>query len=336
MSLCIKYKIGSLAVILTSYNHELYIEDSLEGILCQYRLPDQVIICDDASSDQTPEIIESFIRRFDLNWTFIRHNSNLGITLNLLSALKLVQSEYIIALAGDDISLPNRCRLSEKMFHENPDCSAILLSGHSINSVGQFIAPIMAPNEPISYFNFNIIKLGFPALPPVGLAYRAEVFTDFDLIAPLIKNEDDYLTVKALCFGGIANSHYISFYYRVHDNSASSWIRKSSSTEFHKKMHEDLINRIAHFSLWISLVSGSTMIAPELKFIFAEALSRKIKLYEHFYSRGSLDLVSDSSVFLQCFNILCFRDFIQLFFGLKVYMHLRNLKGAIISRFCTS
>lgn len=331
MSLFINYKTGSLAVILTSFNHQLYIEDALNGILRQDRVPDQVIICDDASSDKTPEIIELFISRFNLDWTYVRHKSNLGITLNLLSALRLVRSEIIVALAGDDISLPNRCLLSEKMLHCNPKCLAILLSGHSIDSRGTFQSPLMAEADRISFFNFNIIKLGFPSVFPVGLAYRAEAFTDFDIIAPSIKNEDDYLTVKALCFGGIANSHEISFYYRVHDSSASSWIRNISSIAFYEKLHEDLLNRVAHFSNWISLISKSNIISPEYKSIYCESLYCKIEVYKYLYSRRSLNVFFDLYIAVRHFKILCFREFIQLLFGVKTYIFLRTLKENLSS-----
>lgn len=333
MSFSIHYKKGSLALILTTFNHELFIEDALNGILHQYRVPDQVIICDDASSDKTPEIIESFISSLRLEWIFVRHNLNLGITLNLLSALRLVHSEVIVALAGDDISLPNRCLLSERMFHENPTCLAILLSGHSIDSGGTFRSPVMADADPISFFNFNIIKLGFPSVLPVGLAYRAEVFTDFDIIAPSIKNEDDYLTVKALCFGGIANSHEISFYYRVHNSSASSWIRNISSTGFYEMLHEDFLNRIAHFSNWISLISKSTIISPKYKALYSQALYRKIELYKYIHCRRSLNIFVDLSMAVRNFKILCIRELVQLLFGLKTYIIFRIIKDKISSRF---
>jgi len=327
MSFSIDYTKGSLAVILTSFNHASYIEDSLIGILNQYRVPDQVIICDDASTDKTPEIIEAFISRFNLDWTFIRHKSNLGITSNLLFAVRLVRAEVIVALAGDDISLPNRCLLSEKMLSDNPTCLAILLSGYSIDSRGSLLSPLMANPANISYFNSSIIKIGFPLLHPVGLAYRAEIFTDFDIIAPRIKNEDDYLTVKALCFGGIANSQEISFYYRVHDSSASSWIRNISSAGIHQNLHQDLLNRIEHFSNWITIITQSPIISTKHKSIYIRSLYRKINVYKHLHGRTSLNFPSEFIHVLRNLRILCLREVIQVLFGLKLYIFLRTLKN---------
>ena len=53
-----------ISVFLTTYNHERYVEESLYGILNQIRTPDQVIISDDASTDNTVKIIKRIQTHF--------------------------------------------------------------------------------------------------------------------------------------------------------------------------------------------------------------------------------------------------------------------------------
>ena len=50
-----------ISVALCTYNGEKYILEQLESILSQTLLPDEIMVCDDCSSDRTVELIKSII-----------------------------------------------------------------------------------------------------------------------------------------------------------------------------------------------------------------------------------------------------------------------------------
>ena len=74
-------------VVLSSYNGEKYIREQLESILRQTRLPDEVLIADDGSSDSTVEICRTFIRDHGLeNWSVQVNAVNKGWADNFSDA----------------------------------------------------------------------------------------------------------------------------------------------------------------------------------------------------------------------------------------------------------
>lgn len=93
-----------VSVVLTTYNGAKYIEEQLDSIRLQTRLPDEVIIRDDGSSDTTKDIIYSFIQKWNLiNWRFIYGSKNVGWKRNFYDAIILAQGDYILLCDQDDI-----------------------------------------------------------------------------------------------------------------------------------------------------------------------------------------------------------------------------------------
>ena len=60
----------TVSVCIAAYNGEKFIEQQLETILEQSKTPDEVIVCDDGSTDSTAEIVRGFIRQHQLERKF--------------------------------------------------------------------------------------------------------------------------------------------------------------------------------------------------------------------------------------------------------------------------
>jgi len=65
-----------------NYNHSHYLPQAIEAILSQSRPPDEFIIVDDASTDNSVEIIESYARQ-DSRLRLVRHEHNQGAVASL-------------------------------------------------------------------------------------------------------------------------------------------------------------------------------------------------------------------------------------------------------------
>ena len=89
---------------MTTFNGEKFIETQLNSILSQLDRDDEVIICDDGSTDKTLSIIAS------LNDPRINlfHNSFRNVILNFESALEKAKGEYIFLSDQDDIWYENK------------------------------------------------------------------------------------------------------------------------------------------------------------------------------------------------------------------------------------
>ena len=92
-----------ISVIVTTYNHEKYIAQCLESILCQTGdFEMEVILGDDNSTDHTREIAQQFEQKDPQVVLLLPARPNLGITKNLKRCLDACSGNYIAICEGDD------------------------------------------------------------------------------------------------------------------------------------------------------------------------------------------------------------------------------------------
>jgi glycosyltransferase involved in cell wall biosynthesis len=97
-----------VSVALCTYNGEKYLGKQLQSIAAQTRVPDELVVCDDCSSDATPEIIEEFARVAPFPVRFFRNRVNLRSTKNFEKAIELCDGDFIALCDQDDIWLPEK------------------------------------------------------------------------------------------------------------------------------------------------------------------------------------------------------------------------------------
>lgn len=91
----------SISIALCTFNGSLFLQEQLESIAQQLRQPDELVICDDGSIDNTISICEAFRRQVDFPVRIQQNSKLLGIAKNYEQAIKLCKSD-IIALADQD------------------------------------------------------------------------------------------------------------------------------------------------------------------------------------------------------------------------------------------
>jgi glycosyltransferase involved in cell wall biosynthesis len=95
----------TLSVCIPNYNHSRYICEALESVLAQTLPPTEIVVIDDASTDNSVEVIEGFVRRHS-SIRLIRNSSNQGPFRSTNRVLSESRSEYFYGLAADDKVLP--------------------------------------------------------------------------------------------------------------------------------------------------------------------------------------------------------------------------------------
>ena len=83
-----------ISVAMTTYNGALYLKKQLDSILFQTMAIDELIICDDGSSDETKEIIQDYQKKYP-QIHFYENKENLGYKLNFKKAMDLCCGDYI-------------------------------------------------------------------------------------------------------------------------------------------------------------------------------------------------------------------------------------------------
>ena len=92
-----------ISVAIATYNGEKFIEKQLKSILNQTEKVDEVIICDDCSTDKTVQICRNFIINNGLsNWRVIVNENNVGYCFNFYNAVKTSTGDVIFLADQDD------------------------------------------------------------------------------------------------------------------------------------------------------------------------------------------------------------------------------------------
>ncbi len=109
------------SVAMCTFNGARYIQEQLESILGQTTTPEELIVCDDGSKDDTLQIVEKFAQRAPFPVRIFQNEKNLGPAKNFESALGRCSGRVIFLSDQDDRWQPEKIQTILKHFAEHPD-----------------------------------------------------------------------------------------------------------------------------------------------------------------------------------------------------------------------
>jgi glycosyltransferase EpsE len=89
------------------YNCAETLPEALDSLYNQSYMDFKLILCDDASTDETYQVAKSYAAKY-ANIVLIRNKQNLKLAASLNRCLEYADTEYVARMDGDDISLPTR------------------------------------------------------------------------------------------------------------------------------------------------------------------------------------------------------------------------------------
>ena len=90
-----------ISVVITSYNYEKYLKDTINSVLSQTYSDWEMIVIDDASTDSSVDIIKEFVKK-DSRIKLIENETNLGLTKTLKKGVEAASGEWVAVLESDD------------------------------------------------------------------------------------------------------------------------------------------------------------------------------------------------------------------------------------------
>ncbi len=91
-----------LAICIPTYNRANFLPDTLNSIICQASGDVEIVVSDNASSDNTEEVIRGFQQSFP-RLKYYRWSENMGADLNYLKVIESAESEYCWFMGSDDV-----------------------------------------------------------------------------------------------------------------------------------------------------------------------------------------------------------------------------------------
>lgn len=123
----------AVTVLMPVYNAEKYLREAIESVLLQSFADFEFLIINDASTDTSVDIIQSFS---DPRIKLVENERNLGISATLNKGISLASTDLIARMDADDISYPARLQKQVQHFSEHPDCVLVSAEAREISEEG--------------------------------------------------------------------------------------------------------------------------------------------------------------------------------------------------------
>ncbi|MFL6335479.1 MAG: glycosyltransferase family 2 protein [Pyrinomonadaceae bacterium] len=115
----------NLSIALGTYNGAAYLKEQLESFAAQTRAPDELVISDDHSTDDTLRLIEEFAATAGFPVRLSVNESNLGTAKNFEKAISLCRGDVIMLSDQDDIWHSDKLESVERIFEARPQLSLV-------------------------------------------------------------------------------------------------------------------------------------------------------------------------------------------------------------------
>ena len=113
------------SVAMCTYNGADFLSDQLESIISQSSLPDEIVVCDDGSTDETQTLLRQFATTSHVPVSLHFNEKNLGSVKNFEKAINLCSGDVIALSDQDDVWRADKLRLIEEAFRNAPKAGLV-------------------------------------------------------------------------------------------------------------------------------------------------------------------------------------------------------------------
>jgi len=126
-----------ISVALCTYNGEKFLHQQIDSILNQTHKVDEIVVCDDCSTDNTHQILNDYQKRFPEIFRIYSNEKNLRSVKNFEKAISLCTGEIIFLSDQDDVWENNKVEIFNTFFALNKETDVLCSNGYIINENNQ-------------------------------------------------------------------------------------------------------------------------------------------------------------------------------------------------------
>lgn len=125
-----------LSIALCTYNGKRFLAEQLDSFVAQERQPDELVVCDDGSLDETLLMLHRFAATANFPVRIIENSGRLGSTTNFAQAIGLCTGDIIVLSDQDDVWVSMKLARIESAFIASPNVSGFFSNGILIDEQG--------------------------------------------------------------------------------------------------------------------------------------------------------------------------------------------------------
>ena len=110
-----------LSIAMCTYNGARYVDEQLDSFVAQARRPDELIVCDDGSTDGTAERVRAFAGRAPFPVSLHVNEQTLGVVANFEQAVTRCTGDVILLSDQDDVWLAEKLQRFEQLLEARPE-----------------------------------------------------------------------------------------------------------------------------------------------------------------------------------------------------------------------
>src|SRR5262245_50428881 len=127
-----------VSVCVPTYNRSRYLREAIESALVQTFADFELLVVDNCSTDDTPEVAAAFAAR-DRRVRYVRNERNLGLAGNFNRCVELAQGEYVALLHDDDLYLPEMLATTVGALDAHPEAAFAYGAAEEIDDAGRVV-----------------------------------------------------------------------------------------------------------------------------------------------------------------------------------------------------
>lgn len=242
-------KMKLVSIAMTTYNGQKYLREQLDSIFAQTYKNIELVISDDASLDNTVEILEEYKKKYKIKYSV--NKANLGFIKNFEKTISLCHGDYIALADQDDIWMPDKIRT---LVDEIGDNTLICSDASLIDADGRIFAQSLkkytnihaVSGNPVGLLIFRNFVTGCTSM------FRKELLEKAMPIPDGTGSHDWWFALVASKLNGIKYLNRQLVLYRQHEmndigaSKSPNFLKKIKEvkTKFRKKAYEKEIQNL--------------------------------------------------------------------------------------------
>lgn len=325
-----------VSIALCTFNGEKFIEEQLHTLINQTHLPDEIVISDDGSIDNTVQIIQKIENKTTIPFVYFKHEK-LGVFKNFSQTISQCSGDIIFPCDQDDIWKLDKIEKHLNVHHKDEKIKLVYSNADVVNNTqDHYLYPLWDVksicNQKHPYASLSNLVYKGKSIAGCCMSFKKDFY---DTILPIPDDvyHDDWIASCASILGQIQGISESLIYYRQHGNNVVGTVRGSklsywksllTNPKFYHESDSYIYQRHAK-------VFNGLMHNPNLdKYVDKKALTQVLRLYKarsHYQIKKISFVMND---LIQCYQkqdykflngiLTLVKDFYNLFY-IKLFQH---------------